>query len=41
MPPQLDDPISVLTGRGSQTVSAGGDCAGGGDFTETFERTGD
>jgi serine/threonine protein kinase len=41
MPPQLDDPISVLTGRGSQTVSAGGDCAGGGDFTDTFERTGD
>ena len=41
MPTQLDDPISLLTGRGSQTVSAGGDCAGGGDFTDTFERTGD
>jgi serine/threonine-protein kinase len=41
MPPQLDDPIAQLTGRGRQTVSAGGACAGGGDFTDTFERTGD
>jgi hypothetical protein len=41
MPPQLDDPIALLTGRGRQTVSAGGDCAGGGDFTDTLERTGD
>ena len=40
-PIQLDDPISLLTGRGNQTVSGGGDCAGGGDFTDTFERTGD
>jgi len=37
----LDDPISLLTGRGNQTVSGEGDCAGGGDFTDTFERTGD
>lgn len=41
MPPQLDDPIALLTGRGSQTIAAGGACAGGGDFTDTFERTGD
>jgi serine/threonine protein kinase len=41
MPRQLDDPIALLTGRGKQTVSAGGACAGGGDFTDTFERTGD
>ena len=41
MPRQLDDPISLLTGRGRQTVSAGGACAGGGDFTDTFERAGD
>jgi hypothetical protein len=41
MPRQLDDPISLLTGRGRQAVSAGGACAGGGDFTDTFERAGD
>ncbi len=41
MPPQLDDPIALLTGRGMQTVLAGGNCTGGGDFTDTFERTGD
>jgi serine/threonine protein kinase len=41
MPRQLDDPISLLTGRGKQTVSAGGACTGGGDFTDTFERAGD
>jgi serine/threonine-protein kinase len=41
MPRQLDDPIALLTGRGKQTVAAGGACAGGGDFTDTFERTGD
>ncbi len=40
-PTQMDDPISVLTGRGQQTVNDGGDCAGGGDFTDQFERTGD
>lgn len=40
MPKQLDDPIALLTGRGKQTVAAGGACAGGGDFTDTFERTG-
>jgi serine/threonine-protein kinase len=41
MPAQLDDPLSVLTGRGNQTVAAGGGCTGGGAFTDTFERTGD
>jgi serine/threonine-protein kinase len=41
MPRQLDDPIALLTGRGKQTVAAGSACAGGGDFTDTFERTGD
>jgi serine/threonine-protein kinase len=41
LPPQLDDPIPLLTGRGTQTVAAGGDCVGGGDFQSTFERTGD
>jgi hypothetical protein len=41
MPAQMDDPISLLTGRGNQTVSAGGDCTGGGAFTDKFERTGD
>jgi hypothetical protein len=41
MPKQLDDPIALLTGRGSQTVAAGGACTGGGDFMDKFERTGD
>jgi serine/threonine-protein kinase len=41
LPVQLDDPIAVLTGRGEQTVAAGSDCAGGGDFEDRFERTGD
>jgi hypothetical protein len=41
MPAQLDDPIALLTGRGNQTVSAGSDCAGGGQFDDKFERTGD
>jgi serine/threonine-protein kinase len=41
MPRQLDDPIALLTGRGSQTVAAGGACTGGGDFEDKFERTGD
>jgi serine/threonine protein kinase len=41
MPPQADDPISLLTGNGNQTVAAGGDCTGGGAFTDKFERTGD
>jgi serine/threonine protein kinase len=41
MPKQLDDPITVLTGRGTQTVAAGGACTGGGDFDDKFERTGD
>jgi hypothetical protein len=36
----LDDPIAVLTGRGKQTVAAGSDCAGGGDFEDRFERAG-
>ena len=41
MPSQLEDPIALLTGRGRQTVSAGSACSGGGDFTDTFARTGD
>ena len=39
MPQQMDDPIALLTGRGRQTVAAGGACTGGGDFTDKFERT--
>ncbi|WP_157681339.1 serine/threonine-protein kinase [Mycobacterium sp. JS623] len=41
MPAQLDDPLSVLTGNGNQTVAAGGGCSGGGAFSDKFERTGD
>ena len=41
MPKTLDDPISVLTGRGTQTVAPGSACTGGGDFDDSFERTGD
>jgi hypothetical protein len=41
MPRAMDDPIAVLTGRGKQTVAPGGACTGGGDFEDTFERTGD
>jgi serine/threonine protein kinase len=41
MPPQLDDPIALLTGRGGQTITPGGACTGGGDFEDKFERTGD
>jgi serine/threonine-protein kinase len=41
LPPQMDDPIALLTGSGNQTVAAGGACTGGGDFTDTFQRTGD
>jgi serine/threonine-protein kinase len=41
LPVHLDDPIPLLTGRGNQTVAAGSDCAGGGDFQDKFERTGD
>jgi serine/threonine-protein kinase len=41
LPEQLEDPIAVLTGRGTQTVAAGGACAGGGDFVDVFERIGD
>jgi len=37
----LDDPLSLLIGHGTQTVAAGGDCTGGGAFTDRFERTGD
>jgi len=40
-PAQLDDPISLLSGRGKQTVLPGSDCQGGGDFESKFERTGD
>ena len=31
-PVQMDDPIAVLTGRGTQTIAPGGACTGGGDF---------
>lgn len=41
MPQALDDPISVLTGRGTQTIAPGSPCTGGGDFQDRFERTGD
>jgi serine/threonine protein kinase len=41
MPSQIDDPIAVLTGRGTQTIAPGGACTGGGDFEGRFERTGD
>jgi serine/threonine-protein kinase len=41
MPAQVDDPIALITGHGSQTVAPGGACTGGGDFTDKFERTGD
>jgi serine/threonine-protein kinase len=40
-PKQMDDPIAVLTGSGTQTVLPGGACTGGGDFQDRFERTGD
>ena len=41
LPAQLEDPIPVLTGHGTQTVAPGGACPGGGDFVDTYERTGD
>jgi serine/threonine protein kinase len=41
MPRTIDDPISVLTGRGTQTIAPGSACTGGGDFEDKFERTGD
>lgn len=41
MPPTLDDPISVLTGRGAQAIAPGSACTGGGDFEGRFDRTGD
>ena len=41
MLPTLDDPISALTGRGTQTIAPGSACTGGGDFEDRFERTGD
>jgi serine/threonine-protein kinase len=41
MPMQLDDPIALLTGHGSQTIAPGGACTGGGDFQDKFEREGD
>jgi serine/threonine protein kinase len=41
LPTQLEDPIPVLTGHGTQTVAPGGACPGGGDFVDTYERTGD
>jgi serine/threonine-protein kinase len=41
LPEQLQDPIPVLTGHGTQNVSAGSACASGGDFDDKFVRTGD
>jgi serine/threonine-protein kinase len=41
MPQTLDDPISALNGRGTQTIAPGSPCTGGGDFQDRFERTGD
>jgi len=41
LPEQLEDPIPLLTGRGTQSDAPGGPCPGGGDFVDTFERTGD
>ncbi|GFG52251.1 hypothetical protein MAGR_36920 [Mycolicibacterium agri] len=41
MPQALDDPISVLTGHGTQTIAPGSPCTGGGEFQDRFERTGD
>jgi serine/threonine-protein kinase len=41
LPAEMGDPIAVLTGRGNQVVAAGGDCTGGGEFNDRFERTGD
>lgn len=41
MPAQLDDPLSLLTGQGNQTIAPGGACTGGGPFSDTFERMGD
>ncbi len=34
MPEQINDPITVLTGRGTQTIAPGSACTGGGDFVE-------
>ncbi|WP_232004711.1 serine/threonine-protein kinase [Mycobacterium sp. ACS1612] len=41
LPAEMGDPIAVLTGRGNQSVAAGGACTGGGEFNDRFERTGD
>ena len=41
LPTDLNDPISVLGGRGTQTIAPGGACTGGGDFDDRFDRTGD
>jgi serine/threonine-protein kinase len=41
LPREFDDPIAQLNGRGTQTIAPGGACTGGGDFEDTFERTGD
>ena len=41
LPEQLEDPIPLLTGRGTQDVALGGACPGGGDFVDKYERTGD
>jgi hypothetical protein len=42
LPEQLQDPIPLLTGHGSQAVAAGSPCGGGGgDFDDKFVRTGE
>ena len=41
LPTDLNDPIAVLGGRGTQTIAPGGACTGGGDFDDRFDRTGD
>jgi serine/threonine-protein kinase len=40
LPAQMNDPIAILTGQGTETVAAGGACTGGGAFQDKFERTG-
>jgi serine/threonine protein kinase, bacterial len=41
LPEQLQDPIPMLTGNGSQNVSPGSACASAGHFNDKFVRTGD
>jgi serine/threonine-protein kinase len=41
LPEQLQDPIPVLAGHGSQNASPGSACGSSGDFDDKFVRTGD